>query len=280
MPRLGVGVVRDAVGHQVGAEVGVAEAELAATRGRGRRSPRSGVAETTQPGLGRRCRRRARTTPRRKSRRRRGGAPLSMLQRGRGCRPKVIHVHVLRSYGFRTGVRIRRTPASADLLHESHAPTGRRPARRRRCAIRRQSSSFSTAFMNSSETRTESLAFCTGSSAKPSPSSLVKAGVTQCGGFVLLARLAPDEVADVGMSTSATILAARRAPSTRLDRAGPRVAPRMKLTGLGGGAALGRANLHRPADPRQIGTPSRHGRSCPPWCSSRGSSPSRRLWRG
>ena len=79
-----------------------------------------------------------------------------------------------------------------------------------------------------------------------------------------------------GWSTSSTtIFAARRVLPPDLIVPAQESAPRMKLTGPEASAAL-REVLHRAADVREVDarSPSRRGRSCPPWCSSRGSTPS------
>ena len=106
---------------------------------------------------------------------------------------------------------------------QTGSPTGSPVVR----AIRCQSSSFSTACMNSSVTRTELLAFWYWIDWKPSPSiDMSKPGVAQRGGLVLLVRLAPDEVADVrvvDVEHDHLRRAARLAAG--LDRAGPGVGP-------------------------------------------------------
>ena len=104
----------------------------------------------------------------------------------------------------------------------------------------------------------------------------VEAGVAQRLGLVLLLGLAPDELADVrvvDVEDDHLRRAARLA--ARLDRARPRVGAAHERHRAGRGAALGQ-RLHRAADVREVDARarSRRGRCCPPWCSSRGSTPS------
>ena len=140
-----------------------------------------------------------------------------------------------------------------------------------------QSSSFSTACMNSSVTRTELLAFWYWIEWKPSP-SIDMSNPASRSAAALSSSLALHQMKSrmSGWSTSSTtILAARRVLPPDLIVPAHESAPRMNETGPGRGAALGQ-RLHRAADPRQVDAraANRRGRSGPPWCSSRGSTPS------
>ena len=116
-----------------------------------------------------------------------------------------------------------------------------------------QSSSFSTACMNSSVTRTELLAFWYWIEWKPSP-SIDMSNPASRSAAALSSSLALHQMNSrmSGWSTSSTtILAARRVLPPDLIVPAHESAPRMKETGPGRGAALGQ-RLHRPADPRQV----------------------------
>src|SRR5829696_1771237 len=100
-------------------------------------------------------------------------------------------------------------------------------------AIRSQSSSFSTAFMNSSVTRTELLAFWNWTEAKASESRrMSKSAALSAAAFFSSSALHQMNLSMSGWSTSSTtILAARRVPPPDLIAPAQESAPRMKLTG-------------------------------------------------
>ncbi len=80
----------------------------------------------------------------------------------------------------------------------------------------------------------------------------VEAGVTQRLGLVLLLGLAPDELADVGVvDVEHDHLGGTAGLAAGLDRAGPGVGAAHEGDGPGGGAAL-RQRLHRAADFREV----------------------------
>ena len=222
-------------------------------------------------------------------------AELHQVERGEVA-GRVVDVHVLRARvrrvdpaRLRAGVpvvddrvvldaRIGAAPGGVgDLVHQ----LARRQRLDRRSpsvrAIRSQSAPSSTASMNSSVTRTELLAFWYWIEVKPSPSiDMSKPASRSARGLLLLVGLAPDEVLDVRMvDVEHDHLGRAAGLAAGLDRAGPGVGAAHEADRAGGGAALGEG-LHRAADVGEVdaGARSRRGRSCPPWCSSRGSTPS------
>ena len=209
---------------------------------------------------------------------------------------RVVDVHVLRARvgrvdpaRVRAGVpvvdrrvvldaRIGAAPRGVgDLLAAPRAPGGSPPARRRRARSVCQSSPRSAALhelVGHAHRVVGVLVLDRGEAV--AVDRHVEAGVAQGGRLLLLARLAPDEVADVRVvDVEHDHLGRPPRLAARLDRAGPRVGAAHERDGAAGGAALGQV-LHRAADVRQVDARarSRRGRSCPPWCSSRGSTPS------
>ena len=245
--------------HQVGAEVRVAEAELAERARVARRSPRSGssTAPTTIS-----CARKTMSTACSKRldvERAVGAAELHEVQR-REVAGRVVDVHVLRARVRRVdAARVRaRVPlvdrrvvldarvgaaprGLGDLAHQRRArrrgsPTGSPVVR----AIRRHSPSSLDGvheLVGDADRVVGVLVLDRGEAV--AVDRHVEAGVAQRVGLVLLARLAPDELADVRVVDVEHDHLGRAARlAARLDRAGPRVGAAHEGDRARGGAAL------------------------------------------
>ena len=170
--------------------------------------------------------------------------------------------------------------------------SARRPRRsrpsargRRRCRPARRSRARSSATPRRARprrgtprvTRTELFAFWYWIEWKPSPSIDMSKPASRSAAALSSSRALHQMKSRMsGWSTSSTtILAARRVLPPDLIVPAQASAPRMNETGPGGEAALGELLLGG-ADLREVDARarSRRGRSCPPWCSSPGSTPS------